>query len=145
MRAFTKGFGVLFVVVVTAVALQFSARPSVKSSPTVTADIIPKNNTDGPMMLELYAPYCPSCNQMAPLVRALAENCAAEGVSVVQYDISTTENEHLVEELDIEAVPTFLFFDQTGKESARLVGKQSEDTLRSKLSGIGGRACDGRS
>lgn len=97
------------------------------------------------MMLELYAPYCPSCNQMAPLVRALAENCASEGVSVVQYDISTLENEHLVEELDIEAVPTFLFFDETGKESARLVGKQSADTLQSKLSGIGGRACDGRS
>lgn len=98
----------------------------------------------GPVMLELYTPYCPSCSQMAPLVEDLAKSCAAEGVSVVQYDISTAENEYLVEELSIEAVPTFLFFDGSGRETARLVGKQTADALHAGLADIGGARCGNR-
>lgn len=98
----------------------------------------------GPVMLELYTPYCPSCSQMAPLVEDLAKSCAAEGVSVVQYDISAAENEYLVEELRIEAVPTFLFFDGSGRETARLVGKQTADALHAGLADIGGARCGNR-
>ncbi len=114
-----------------------------RSAPT-SAKTEASYDDDGPMMLELYTPYCPSCSQMAPLVRNLAEDCANQGVSVVQFDISAEENEHLVDELDIRAVPTFLFIDQTGRETARLVGKQTAEALESRLSDIGGRACGGR-
>jgi len=141
-----KLLGLVFVVTVTAVSVhhltsdpkKFRARNSEKI-PSST-DVV-----DGPMMMELYSPYCPSCSQMAPLVESLAKSCEAEGVSVVQYDISAVENEYLVDELSIEAVPTFVFIDETGREIERLVGKQSADALHSGLAGIGGRACDGRS
>jgi len=142
----TKWLGLVFVVIVTAVSVRhltsepakFRARNSeqMPSSPDIA---------DGPMMMELYSPYCPSCSQMAPLVESLAKSCDAQGVSVVQYDISAAENEHLVDELSIDAVPTFVFIDETGRETERLVGKQTADALHSGLVGIGGRACDGRS
>lgn len=111
------------------------------ASPPVPA----RGALDGPMMLELYTPYCPSCRQMAPLVETLAEDCASKGVSVIQYDISSEDNEHLVEALDIDAVPTFVFFDGDGRETGRLVGKQTAEAIRAGLADIGGHTCDGRS
>lgn len=141
-----KLLGLVFVAIVTAVSIRHLTSGTVKSNFRIS-DKTPASAdaVDGPMMMELYSPYCPSCSQMAPLVDSLAKSCEAEGVSVVQYDISAAENEYLVDELSIEAVPTFVFIDETGRETARLVGKQTFDALHFGLAGIGGRACDGRS
>lgn len=84
-----------------------------------------------PKMVELYAPGCPSCRAMDPLLEQLKEKCGHRGVGVDKVDISRAENEHIAEKLGVFAVPTFVFLDQNGAEVSRLVGRQTESDRKS--------------
>ena len=150
MKIARKQVGILLVAAVTAVSIWKLTGPALPGAPSppdtrTSVGTDPQEDTAGPMMLELYTPYCPSCLQMAPVVDRLAGACPQNGVQVRQYDISTAENEHLMKELEIQAVPTFVFIDEAGMEVSRLVGKQSAETIESRLADIGGAACADRS
>jgi thiol-disulfide isomerase/thioredoxin len=96
----------------------------------------------GAKMVELYTPYCAACKEMAPFVKALSGSCRHHGVSVETLDISLEENEHVIDELGVTAVPTFIFIDDVGVETTRLVGRQSIDRLIEHLAEIGGAKCN---
>jgi len=145
MKSLSKILAVAAVAILTVLSVRALTRASSPAHTGAFGDSMQSAREEaGPMMMELYSPYCPSCSQMAPLIRDLAADCASEGVSIVQFDISTKENEHLADELDIDAVPTFVFIDETGQETARLVGKQSAEALQARLSDIGGASCGDR-
>lgn len=94
-----------------------------------------------PRVLELYTPWCPSCQRMRPLVDELAARCAGSGVRVEAVDVSREENERIAERYGVRAVPTFLFLDGAGREARRLVGAQSADQLRLGLEALGDGVC----
>jgi thiol:disulfide interchange protein len=145
MTSFSKLLWISALVVLTILSvMELSANhPSKKQKASqIAAEDV--SNAAGPMMLELYTPYCPSCRQMAPLMERLAKSCPQKGVAVVQYDISVSENEHFINELGIDAVPTFVFIDAAGQEAGRLVGSQTAETLHAHLAGIGGEECTDR-
>ena len=96
-----------------------------------------------PRMLELYTPWCPACAEMKPVVDELAERCAGVGVRIDAVDVSREENERLAERYDVGSVPTFLFLDQSGSETSRLVGAQSAERLRRGLEELGDVSCGG--
>jgi cytochrome c-type biogenesis protein len=96
---------------------------------------------DFPQMLEIFSEDCPSCKKMAPIVDKIKGRCTKEGVRVDAVDVSKPTSTHLVEELHIIGVPTFLFFDELGLEALRLVGEQTEGTLMRALVQVGGEAC----
>jgi thiol-disulfide isomerase/thioredoxin len=73
-----------------------------------------------PRALELYTPYCPSCRRMSGVVEEINERCAAAGVRIEGLDVSREENEELAESFGVRAVPTFLFFDGNGVETAKI-------------------------
>jgi thiol:disulfide interchange protein len=102
---------------------------------------VTKSQLETPRMMELYTPYCPSCREMAPLIRQLKAQCESKEVQVVQVDISRSDNEWFVEEYEVSAVPTFIFIDENGLETARLVGKQQASTLMTHLAAITDRKC----
>ena len=150
MKTSRKQVGIPAVAVVIAVSIWKLTAPATAEAPpthTTRTEVLtqPAEDTAGPMMMELYTPYCPSCLQMAPVIDRLAGTCPQNGVQVRQYDVSAAENAHLMEELEIQAVPTFVFIDEAGMEVSRLVGKQSAETLESRLADIGGAACADRS
>jgi cytochrome c-type biogenesis protein len=96
-----------------------------------------------PAMVELYATGCPVCQRMDPLVQSLADQCDQHGVRVQRIDVSRPENRALVRQYRVVGVPTFLFLDERGGEVARLVGEQSDATLREALSAVRGVPCPG--
>jgi cytochrome c-type biogenesis protein len=96
-----------------------------------------------PSMVELYAEGCPVCLRMEPLVQSLTDQCDEHGVRVQRIDVSKAENRRLVKQFRIVGVPTFLFLDERGQEVSRLVGEQSEATLREALSATRGVPCPG--
>ena len=98
--------------------------------------------TDLPKMVELFTPTCPSCRAMDPLLDQLKKRCENRGVNVNEIDVSKRQNEHLVDELDVVAVPTFVFLDENGVETSRLIGKQTESTLEKHLATLGGQCAD---
>jgi thiol-disulfide isomerase/thioredoxin len=94
-----------------------------------------------PHMLEIFSEDCPSCKKMEPIMDKIKGRCTKEGVRVDAVDVSKPTSNHLVEELQIVGVPTFLFFDELGLEALRLVGEQTEGTLMRALVQFGGEAC----
>jgi thiol-disulfide isomerase/thioredoxin len=94
-------------------------------------------------MLELYTPWCPTCVKMKSVVEELAARCAGNGVSIEAVDVSQSENERVAEQYGVSAVPTFLFLDENGVESGRLVGAQTATDLRRGLKALGGDSCGG--
>ena len=98
-----------------------------------------------PRMVELYSPYCPACMKMKPVVEALVSQCDYRGVRLEMIDVSSEENERLMDHYRVRAVPTFLFLDEYGIEVARLVGSQTEQSLKQALSALRGKECPGMS
>jgi cytochrome c-type biogenesis protein len=96
-----------------------------------------------PVMIELFEEDCPVCQRMKPLMTRLEEQCDRRGVRVVAIDVSREENAHLVERYRLVGVPTFLFLDRGGDEVARLIGEQTERTLKQALSALRGEECPG--
>ncbi len=96
-----------------------------------------------PVMVQLYSPYCAACKEMKPLVKNLTEQCDDRGVKMEAVDVSAEENQSLLDHYRVRAVPTFLFLDEYGVETARLVGRQSEQSLKQALSVLSGQECPG--
>lgn len=108
--------------------------------PTAGRDVTAAElGNDLPKMVELYTPSCPSCRAMAPTLVRIEQKCTGNDVGFDKIDLSKRENAHLVDALDVLAVPTFVFLDETGKETSRLIGKQTEETLQKHLASLGGR------
>ncbi len=96
-----------------------------------------------PRMIEIYTESCPICRRMKPLMAGLVEQCDRRGVRVETVDVSRPENRHLSVRHRVVGVPTFLFIDEFGQEVARLVGEQTEGTLKQGLAALRGEECPG--
>jgi thiol-disulfide isomerase/thioredoxin len=94
-------------------------------------------------MLELYTPWCPTCVKMKPVVEDLAARCAGNGVRIDTVDVSQDQNERIAQQYGVSAVPTFLFLDENGVESGRLVGAQTATDLGRGLKALAGASCGG--
>ena len=99
----------------------------------------------GPKMVMLTASYCPVCREMEPLVDELSARCRDQAVGIEKIDVAEEANEHLLDDYRVVGVPTFLFVDEGGAEVARLIGRQTPETLRQALSALKGEECPGLS
>jgi thiol:disulfide interchange protein len=102
------------------------------------------SHKDGlPTMLELYREGCHVCKSMKPVVDSIKNQCDQKGVHVKTLDVSKPENRHLIKEFRLVGVPTFIFLDEAGEETARLVGEQSESALKQTISVLRNEPCPG--
>ncbi len=146
---FERGMGVLLLAIAAYMGMDVMKDIN-PSAPVNLAEIALSNDSPEPaeketvafpQMLEVYSEDCPSCKKMEPIVDKIKGRCTKEGVRVDAVDVSRPASNHLVEELQIVGVPTFLFFDDLGLETMRLVGVQTEGTLMRALSQVGGDVC----
>lgn len=96
-----------------------------------------------PRMVELYTRSCPVCRRMKPVVAAVTSACRGRRVKIELRDVSRAENRHLVSRYRLVGVPTFVFIDKNGRETARLIGEQTPQALRQALSALMGSPCPG--
>ena len=82
-----------------------------------------------PVLLDVYADWCPPCRRIAPLIEQLAVEL--EGRAVVAK-LDSEANPNLIARLGINSLPTFLVFNE-GVEVHRMVGLQSRETLLARL------------
>ncbi len=123
---------------------QPAASPGVAGESVAVADTLNCQPEDRlPVMVEFYSADCSICKRMAPLVDGIAGQCHGNKVLVRQIDVSQPENRHYLEAHRLVGVPTFVFFDAEEQEVARLVGEQSESSLRQALSVLRGEPCPG--
>ncbi|MFN8438663.1 MAG: rhodanese-like domain-containing protein [Cytophagales bacterium] len=86
-------------------------------------NLLPK---DKKTLVDISAVWCPPCKKMEPIMDSLKK----EGNVIITIDGGSQKT--LVEELNIKAFPTFIFYDKT-KEYKRLVGLQTFEELKQNL------------
>ena len=87
--------------------------------------------TDGVVIVEFGAEWCPPCRVIEPVLTELAERHA--DVSVVAID--TDASPELAASYDVMSVPTLIFF-VAGRPVRRLVGARGLSTLEAELASV---------
>ena len=83
-------------------------------------------NSDKPVLLDFWAPWCGPCRMQGPVVEKLAEG----GYSVAKVNID--EQPELAEQYRVMSIPTLIVF-KNGKVEDQMVGVQSYQTLEKAL------------
>ena len=82
-----------------------------------------------PVLLDIYADWCPPCRRIAPLIEQLAVEL--EGRALVAK-LDSDAHPNLIAKLGINSLPTFLVFNE-GAKVHRMVGVQSREKLLASL------------
>ena len=103
------------------------------ATPSSVVDVTPENIdavllSEDRVFVEAFAPWCPYCKAMAPLLEALPSRLADAGSSTLVARVDVDAYAALGERFRVTAFPTMLLF-QDGKLVGRHVGVATEDAL----------------
>ena len=85
--------------------------------------------SERPVLVDFYAPWCGPCKTLAPIIAKLADDYVGR-VEVAKVNVD--EAPQLSERYRVQGIPTLIIF-QGGKVVDSVVGLASEKELRSKL------------
>lgn len=136
--------------IVAAVAIFFSLRKDLRSSPIpepagppsrpveeMSGDAFHKlvANTPNPVVVLFHSPSCPACQQMKPRFQATADSFGP-GVTFVTIDVSVPTNKPAARRLAIKRIPmTFVFRDDSDKPLASHLGIMDKNELTAFIKG----------
>ncbi len=86
-------------------------------------------NSDIPVLVDFWAPWCGPCRRVAPLVEELAGEYAGR-VGFVK--VNTDENQSLAAKYGIMSIPTLLVF-KGGRPVGQVVGAQPKSNIKKRL------------
>ena len=88
--------------------------------------------SDKPVMVDFWAPWCGPCRAVAPVLEELAGEYADK---VVIAKVNTDENPRYMSQLGIMAIPTMIFF-KNGEMVDRIEGAGPKSFYKTRLDNI---------
>ena len=85
-----------------------------------------------PVLVDLWATWCAPCRQIAPMIEEIAGEYEGRA-KVAKIDMD--QNRELAAQLQIQAVPTLLFF-KGGEVVDRVIGVKPKTELTQRLDGL---------
>jgi thioredoxin len=82
-----------------------------------------------PVLLDLWATWCPPCRQLAPIIDKVAEDLSGRAI-IGKLDVD--KNQQTAARFGVQSIPTLLIF-KDGREVERIVGLQSKEAIIHRL------------
>ncbi|MBU1219849.1 cytochrome c biogenesis protein/redoxin [Myxococcota bacterium] len=95
------------------------------------------------IMVKFYKDDCPICKEMDPILEEVKKTCKGKSIVFKNINIGQPENKHYIKKYRLRGVPTFVLISQKGNEDARLIGRQTGDSLIQAISAMTGESCPG--
>ena len=102
-----------------------SALPEVSQS-TFQSDVL---QSDKPVLVDFWAPWCGPCRMLAPIV----EKLASKNANVKFVKLNTDDNPSLAGQYHVSGIPCLILF-KNGEEVDRIVGYVPENAITAMLS-----------
>jgi thioredoxin 1 len=102
------------------------AKPTEVTDQTFEEKVI---QSEQPVLVDFWAPWCGPCRMVAPIVDQLADEY--EGKLTV-LKLNTDENPQVATKFGIRSIPTLLFF-KDGEKVDQVIGYQAKKQLQQRL------------
>lgn len=88
-------------------------------------------NSDLPVLVDFWAPWCMPCRMMAPILDELSADMAGK-IKVAKVNTEDGANQDLAIEYQIQSIPNMKLF-KGGKVIGEFIGLRNKETLKGEI------------
>jgi len=85
-----------------------------------------------PVLVDFWAPWCMPCKMMAPILDELASDMEGK-IKIAKINTEESENQELAQKYQIQSIPNMKLFKE-GKIIAEFVGMRDKNSLKGDIS-----------
>ena len=90
--------------------------------------------SDKPVLVDFWAPWCMPCQMMAPILDELAVEMG-EKVKITKFNTEDGENQDLAAQYQIQSIPNMKLF-KGGQIIGEFVGMRNKDSLKQEIEAL---------